>query len=75
VFNADDIKSRVQPNYERARTMDSLAAIEYIHDVLYNHFCLTYPQHDTEETATSFQDERVMLVMDRYYTKEFYYEH
>lgn len=73
--NANDIRAELVGKYIKARGMERPDAILYIHDVLYNHFCMTYPEHDNDETMLAFQDERVMIVMDRYFTKEFYYEH
>jgi len=56
-FNANDIRTELVGKYIKARGMDRRDAILYIHDVLYNHLCITYPEHDNDETMLAFQDE------------------
>lgn len=74
-FNANEIKDRIRNSYDKARELDNTAAISYIQDILYYEYCITHPDVGADDAMEAFEDDRVLTVIARYFTKEFYYEH
>lgn len=63
-YNADAVSARLKQAYPKANDVSSREhALAYI--VGEHHPRMTY-----EDVALAFQDERVRIIMDRYYLKE-----
>lgn len=73
-YNKDYLKDSIKLRYIKAKSMSRDEAIYYIEDGLKYKLVeeTNFSLHDLDE---AFQDERVKIVIESYYTKEFYHEH
>ena len=74
-LNKEAVRDELLEHYTKALTLTKEHAIDYIKDTLFYTFSANHPSFTEEEIEAAFADERVSVVISRYYVKEFYYEH
>lgn len=74
VYNKDFFRQAMLPEYFKTKNMDKNEAILYIEDTLKYQLATntTFSLFDIED---AFKDERVKLVIDKCFLREFHYEH
>lgn len=72
VYNEEAVKETLGESYEQARMLSNAEAIDLINARLLDLFA---DEHENFSEFDLFDDDRIKTVIERVYTKEFYYEH
>lgn len=75
LYNHESVKAQLKSQHTKALSqMLRDGKLYFENQVLYK--VLEYhPKMKLEDLETAFEDERVRIILDRYYFKDFYYEH
>jgi hypothetical protein len=75
LYNHESVKSLLKPQLTKALSQMMFdGKIYWENQVMYK--VLEYhPKMKLEDIEEAFADERVRIILDRYYFKDFYYEH
>lgn len=75
LHNADTLKHEMKDPFKKAKIMKRSDAINYLYDQILYKTKEYNNKFSFEELSKAFSDERVKIIIDKYYMKEFIYEH
>ncbi len=74
-YNRDVVRQSLEKEYDEAAEMKREDAINYIQAVVFAKFLEDHPTISPSELTDAFTNDKVLEVLDIYYTREFHYEH